>query len=143
MTDSRFDALYAPVLAEIAQRCAVADGAFVDKDVYTVFVATLWANVTLDPAAGGIAEADLQSLHDYLNAQIAGVLGAEATLTHCFRFIAGTPGQTAMDRLRLTQSHKDLLGYFATMILDPDGHRSLMQRARDEAARRRPPPPRR
>lgn len=136
MTASRFDKLYTPVLTEIAQRCAVADGAFVDKDVYTVFLATLWANIALDPASGGIDDADLPELHDYLNTRIAGVLGADATLSDCFRFVISNPGQTAMDRLHMTQSHKDLLGYFANMILDPDGHRALMQRARDEAAKR-------
>jgi hypothetical protein len=143
MADSRFDELYAPVLADITERSAVADGAFVDKDVYTLFVATLWANVTLDPAAGGIRATDLPALHDYLNGRIAGVLGAGATLKDCFRFVRSDPGQVAMQRLHLSPTHQELLRYFATMILDPQGHLALMQRARDEAARRRPPSSRR
>ena len=32
-----------------------------------------------------------------------------------------------MQEARLTQNHKDLLLYFSSMILDPEGHRRWMQ----------------
>jgi len=32
-------------------------------------------------------------------------------------------GERAMQSARLNQAHKDMLLYFASMILDPDGHK--------------------
>ena len=123
--DSRFAALYEPALEAIVERSGIADGAFIDKDIYSVFIATLWANVVLDPADAHLAEADLEPLHDYLNTRIAPVLGADRTLHDCYRFVASPRGEQTMDRLHLTQIHRDMLAYFASMILDPEGHERM------------------
>ena len=40
-----------------------------------------------------------------------------------------------MGEARLTQSHKDLLQYFASMILDPSGHKKFMDQIRDDQKR--------
>ena len=40
-------------------------------------------------------------------------------------------GRLRVAEARLTQSHKDLLNYFASMILDPEGHKKYMQHIRD------------
>ena len=43
LTDS-----FAPVFADIRERATVADR-FLDRDLYRVYVSTLWANVVLSP----------------------------------------------------------------------------------------------
>ena len=116
-----------PVLEEIEKRSAVADR-FVDKDLYRVYVATLWANLVLDPDDIDLTEADLEPAHDYLNEAIAAVLGPGASITECFRFINSKAGDEALQRCQVAQAHRDLLHYFCSMILDPDGHK----RWRDE-----------
>lgn len=127
-------ALYEPALEAIVERSGIADGAFVDKDIYCVFIATLWANVVLDPADAQLREADLEPLHDYLNVRMTPVLGAAATLHDCFRFVASPRGELSMDRLHLTQMHKDMLQYFSSMILDPDGHQRMTDEIRAKQA---------
>ncbi|NJN51836.1 MAG: hypothetical protein HC809_08750 [Gammaproteobacteria bacterium] len=121
-----FESAFRPVLDEIERRAAVA-GSFVDKDLYRIYIATLWANMVMDPAEAGLAETDLEPLHDYLNGAIARILGAEHTLTDCFRFLNTKAGELAMDRSRMTSTHRDLLTYFCSMILDPEGHRKWAQ----------------
>ena len=140
MSDPRFEALYEPALEAIVERSGIADGAFVDKDIYCVFIATLWANVVLDPADAQLAAADLEPLHDYLNSRMVPVLGSTATLHDCFRFVSSPRGELTMDRLHLTQMHKDMLQYFASMILDPDGHQKMTDeiRAKQAEAARKP-----
>jgi hypothetical protein len=131
----RFEQAFRGVLDEIEQRASVA-GRFVDKDLYR---ATLWANVALDPSEAGLADDDLEGLHDYLNGALVEVLGADQTLADCFRFIETKPGEQAMDRCRLTKTHKDLLLYFCSLILDPEGHRRWAERvgAKDAPRARR------
>lgn len=140
MSDPRFVALYEPALEAIVERSGIADGAFVDKDIYCVFIATLWANVVLDPADAQLQEADLEPLHDYLNHRMAAVLGSSASLHDCFRFVTSPRGEQTMDRLHLTQMHKDMLQYFASMILDPSGHQKMTDeiRAKQAEAARKP-----
>lgn len=137
--DPRFVALYEPALEVIVERSGIADGAFIDKEIYCVFVATLWANVVLAPSEAALTEADLEPLHDYLNRRIGEVLGQDRTLHDCFRFVRGTRGEPTMDRLHLTQVHKDMLAYFASMILDPEGHRRMTDEIRAKQAAERPP----
>ena len=134
----RFERTFRNVLDEIEQRASVA-GRFVDKDLYRIYLATLWANIALDPSEAGLADDELEGLHDYLNGALVRVLGADQTLADCFRFIETKPGEQAMDRCRLTKTHKDLLLYFCSLILDPEGHRRWAERvgAKNERPRYR------
>ena len=45
-------------------------------------------------------------------------------------------GQAAMQEARLTRSHKDLLLYFCSLILDPEGHRKWAESVRDKLTSR-------
>jgi hypothetical protein len=117
-----FAARFSPVLAEIERHCSVA-GSFVDKDLYRVNLATLWANLVMDPSDAGLTEAALEPLHDFLNERMESVLGRGQTLTECFRFINSKAGEQAMERCHLTATHRQMLLYFCSMILDPAGHR--------------------
>ena len=105
---------------------------FIDKNFFQVSVATLWANVVLSPEDTGITEDDLPNLHDVLNEEIGSVLGPDTDLKTVFRFISSKDGEKTMVEARLNQTHKDLLLYFSSMILDPDGHRKWADELKDK-----------
>ena len=128
-------AKFEPALEEIAERSTVADR-FVHRDVYRLYIATLWANVVLDPEDAGIVEDNLEDLFDILNSEIERVLGPGNDLTSCFGFVNSKQGQAAMQEARLTRNHKDLLLYFCSLILDPEGHRKWAEGIRDKLAAR-------
>ncbi|MFW6093376.1 MAG: hypothetical protein ACODAC_05325 [Pseudomonadota bacterium] len=125
---------FAPVLDDLSRRAAVTDR-LVDKDLYRILVATLWANVVLDPAGAGLTEDQLETLHDVLNQRIEQVMGTGESLTECFRHLNSPAGGQAMKAARLTPEHRDLLLYFASIILDPDGHRRWMAEIRNRPSR--------
>jgi len=123
--DQRFTERFTEILDDIEARSCVTDR-FVDRNLYRLYLATLWANIVLNPNDVGLSEADLEPLHDYLNRRVAVVLGGESSLTECFRFVNSKAGEQAMQAARLNQTHRELLLYFASMILDPDGHKRWM-----------------
>ncbi len=129
---------FEPVFRDIRERATVADS-FIDRDLYRVYVATLWSNVVLSPEEVGLAEEDIEDLHDIILQEIKDAIGADS-LQDVFAFIASKDGERAMGEARLTQSHKDLLSYFSSMILDPEGHKKFMDQIREEQAQN---PPRR
>ena len=67
--------------------------------------------------------------------QIGDVLGSGADIRECFRFVNSKAGEGAMAAAQLTQRHKELLLYFSSMILDPDGHRRWMENVRNRLER--------
>jgi len=115
-----------PVLAAVERQSGVAER-FVDKDVYRIYLATLWANLVMDPAAAGIDESDLENSHDVINRAAARVLGDEEAITGAYRFLNSKDGERAMQQAKLGARHRQLLQYFCSMILDPDGHRRWME----------------
>jgi len=131
---SELESRFAPVLDDLTERAAVTD-AILDREVYRILVTTLWVNVVLAPADAGLEEADLEPLHDVLNQRIAEVLGAGETLTTCFRYLDSKDGERAMKEARLTPNHRDMLLYFASIILDPEGHRRWMEEVRQRPSR--------
>lgn len=130
LLESRFDA----VLDDLEARSRVAEH-ILDKDFYRILVATLWVNVVLAPEDVGIDDSHLEPLHDVMNRRIARVLGAGETLTGCFRYLDGKHGERAMREARLTATHRDMLLYFASVILDPQGHRRWLDELRDRPSR--------
>ena len=125
---------FEPVLTELREKAAVATS-FIDKNFFQVSVATLWANVVLSPEDTGITEDDLPNLHDVLNEEIASVLGPDEDLKTVFRFISSKDGEKTMVEARLNQTHKDLLLYFSSMILDPEGHRKWANELKEKQKR--------
>lgn len=121
--------VFEPILAAAQKQASVADGV-VDRDLYRIYLATLWANLALDPAAANIAETDLEAAHDAINSLARRVLGEEDAITAAFRFIDGKEGEQALARAKTTTRHRALLQYFCSMILDPEGHRQRMAAAR-------------
>ena len=133
MSDSLANS-FKPVFADIRERSSVAES-FIDRDLYRVYIATLWSNVVLSPDEVGLLEEDLEDLHDILIAEISDAIVPHESLHPDFQFIASKAGERAMAEARLTQSHKDLLQYFASMILDPEGHKKYMEEIREKQKR--------
>lgn len=127
--------IFQPILAAAAQQASLAERV-VDKDLYRIYLATLWANVVMDPIAAGIDESDLEAAHDVINLGAGRVLGDDEAITAAYRFIETKAGEQALERAKVPRRHRDLLRYFCSMILDPDGHRQRMADARH--ARQRP-----
>ena len=134
MTQETLADRFAPLLDDVIERATITD-TLLDRDLYKVLVTTVWSNVVLDPDAVGIEESDLEAVHELINQQVAEVLGEDQDLRECYRYIASRPGEQAMKDARLTQNHKDLLLYFASMILDPDGHARWADKVRAEQDR--------
>ena len=122
---------FAPVFKDIRERATVTER-FIDRDLYRVYISTLWSNVVLSPDEVGLDEEDLPELHDIVIAEISAAIGTVDSLHEIFQFIVSKDGERAMQDARLTQSHKDLLQYFASMILDPDGHKRYMDYVREK-----------
>ena len=118
-----------PILDEIEKRSVLVDP-FVDKETYRIYLATLWSNLVLKPEEAGLLEEDLEAAHDIINLQAHQVLGEEGAITESFRFINSRPGEKAMEMAKLSKTHKELLAYFSSMILDPDGHKRWMDEVR-------------
>ncbi len=121
---------FAPVFADIRHRATVADR-FINRDLYRVYMATLWSNVVLSPEDVGLDEDNIEDLHDVILAETADAIGA-CTMQELFKFIVSKDGERAMQEARLNQSHKDLLSYFASMIIDPEGHKRYMDHIREQ-----------
>ena len=126
---------FRPVLEDITERSTITDR-FIDKEVYRILAGTVWANVVLDPDAVGLGKFDLEDLHDIINDWSGRILGIQAgTIAEIFRWLNSKAGERAMQQAQLTPNHRDLLLYFASMILDPDGHRRWMDTIRDRQSR--------
>ena len=121
--------VFEPILASVERQSRVA-ARFVDKDLYRIYLATLWANVVMDPAAIGLGEGDLEGAHDVINLNVAGLLGEAQAITGAFEFINSPDGEQAMAKAKVPRTHRDLLLYFSSMILDPERHRIAMARHR-------------
>ncbi len=135
LTSTALEQHFAPVFDDIRERSTVAER-FIDRDMYRVYISTLWSNIVLSPEEVGVSEDDLPDLHDIIQAEISDALGTQTTLHDVFKFISTKGGEKAMGEARLTQSHKDLLQYFASMILDPEGHRKYMDHVREQTLKR-------
>lgn len=130
MTEAEIKDRFDEVLDDIEERSCVTDR-FVDRNLYRLYIATLWSNIVLNPADAGLNEAALEPLHAYLNRRIHSVLGSEGSITECFKFVNSKDGERAMKDAGLNQTHKELLLYFSSMILDPDGHKRWMDTVLD------------
>ena len=128
LTDVKY--AFEPVFTDIRERSTVVER-FIDRNLYQVYMATLWANVVLSPGEAGIGEDDLETLHDLVVEELGEVLGKGTDLNAVFEFISSKPGEQAMLEAKLNQTHKDLLQYFSSMILDPNGHERWMSEIRD------------
>ena len=131
MTPQELEYAFTPVLQDLEERSQVAER-FINREVYQIYVGTLWANVVMNPEEVGLSEESLPLLHDLLNDRLASVLGEQSSLHSCFSFLNSKAGENATKEASLTQTHKELLLYFASMILDPDGHKRWMDEVNEK-----------
>jgi hypothetical protein len=126
----RFPDLFDPVLAEIRERSAVADS-FVDKELFRIYLATLWANAVTDPAGATLSEDDLEPFHDYLNERARELLGEDDAIRSTFEWLLHEDGAAALARLRVARAHRLVLERVGRLIVDPDGLRTRLGELRD------------
>ena len=131
LTSDHLKHAFEPVFVDIRERSTVVER-FIDRNLFRLYMATLWANVVLSPDEAGIEEDDLPTLHDLVVAELVDVIGIGTDLESVFRFISSKEGEKTMAEAKLNQTHKDLLQYFSSMILDPDGHKRWMEEIRDD-----------
>lgn len=131
LTSDQLKHAFEPVFVDIRERSTVVER-FIDRNLFRLYMATLWANVVLSPDEAGIEEEDLPTLHDLVVAELVEVIGIGTDLESVFRFISSKEGERTMAEAKLNQTHKDLLQYFSSMILDPDGHKRWMEEIRDD-----------
>ena len=135
MTEDEIRTRFSDLLDDIEERSAIAEGV-VDKNYYRLYIATLWANVVLNPEDAGMEEDDLELLHEFVNERLVSILGLEESITGCFRFVNSKPGEQTMKDASLSKTHTDLLLYFSSMILDPEGHRRWIEDIEQQEDRR-------
>ena len=114
---------FIPAIGEILDQCRITDD-LVDKERFQVYMATIWGNAVLDPERSGIEESDLSTLHDFLNEEIARVMGNGVNITGCFDFIVSKKGDESLARQGTTNQHKEFLNYFARLILNKEVEKS-------------------
>ena len=131
LTSDHLKHAFEPVFVDIRERSTVVER-FIDRNLFRLYMATLWANVVLSPDEADIEEDDLPTLHDLVVAELVEVIGIGTDLESVFRFISSKEGEKTMAEAKLNQTHKDLLQYFSSMILDPDGHKRWMEEIRDD-----------
>ena len=131
LSDNQLREVFEPVFEDIRKRATVAEK-FLDRDLYRVYIATLWSNVVLSPDEVGIEEEDIEPLHDILLSEIRNAIGPDNSMKELYQFISSKDGEKAMVEAKITQTHKDLLNYFSSMILDPEGHKRWMDYIRDQ-----------
>ena len=112
-------ARFVPAIEEILDQCRISDD-FVDKEMFQVYIATIWGNAVLEPERSGIEESDLSSLHDFLNEEISRVVGEGNTVTSCYEFIVSKQGEESLERQGTSTRHKEFLHYFARLILQQE-----------------------
>ena len=131
LSDNQLKETFWPVFEDIRKRATVAER-FLDRDLYRVYIATLWSNIVLSPDEVGIEEEDIEPLHDILISEISDAIGPDNSMKEIYQFISSKDGEKAMVEAKLNQTHKDLLNYFSSMILDPEGHKRWMDHIRDQ-----------
>jgi len=107
---------FKPAISEIVETCSISE-AFVDKELFQVYMTTVWGNAVLEPVKTGIEESDLPVLHDFLNEELEDIMGEGYGLTDCYSFLVSKDGEDAMTRLQLNSNHKEFIHYFARLIL--------------------------
>lgn len=120
----------APLLAEMDKQCMVTEH-LMDKDQWRVFLTTMWSNLVMEPESLGMMEADLEDAYKVIETAAEKRLGGEDALVEAFRFLTTKDGERCMEKAKLRKSHKDMLLYFASMMVDPERHKQYMDDIRE------------
>ena len=99
---------------------------FIDKDQWQIFLTTMWSNLVMNPENLGMTEADLETAYAVIEDEAESRLGGRDALVDAFRFLSTKDGERCMEKAKLRKNHKDMLLYFASMMVDPEGHKQYM-----------------
>ena len=121
-----------PLFIEIDKQCQVTEH-FIDKERWRIYLATMWCNLVLEPESLGIEETDLETAFDVVEAEATKRLGGPDALVESFRFLTTKDGGVSMDKAKIRKNHRDMLLYFASMMIDPEGHRQYMEEIRKKS----------
>ena len=115
-----------PLFEEIDKQCHVTDH-LIDKDRWRVYLTTMWSNLVLEPESLGLEESDLEEAFKVIESEAQERLGGTDALVESFRFLTTKDGSVCMDRVKIRKNHRDMLLYFASMMIDPEGHKQYME----------------
>ena len=120
----------APLFAEMDKQCMVTEH-LIDKDQWRLFLTTMWSNLVMEPENLELTEADLEDAYKVIEGVAEDRLGGKDALVDAFRFLATKDGERCMEKAKLRKSHRDMLLYFASMMVDPERHKQYMKEIRD------------
>lgn len=103
----------------------------IDKDQWRLFLTTMWSNLVMEPENLELTEADLEDAYKVIEGVAEDRLGGKDALVDAFRFLTTKDGERCMEKAKLRKSHKDMLLYFASMMVDPERHKQYMEEIRD------------
>ena len=103
----------------------------IDKDQWRIYLTTMWSNLVMNPENLGMTEADLEDAYRVIEREAENRLGGEDALVEAFRFLTTKDGERCIEKAKLRKSHKDMLLYFASMMVDPERHKQYMEEIRD------------
>lgn len=118
-----------PLFEEIDKQCVVADH-FIDKDQWRLFVTTMWSNLVMSPESLGLSESDLEAAYQVIESTAEDRLGGDDALVDSFKFLTTKDGERCMEKAKLRKNHRDMLLYFASMMVDPERHKQYMDELR-------------
>lgn len=85
----------------------------------------------MDPENLDMTEADLEGAYKVIEQEAENRLGGKDALVDAFRFLTTKEGERCMEKAKLRKSHKDMLLYFASMMVDPERHKQYITEIRD------------
>ena len=85
----------------------------------------------MEPESLGMAESDLEDAYKVIETAAEHRLGGKNALVEAFRFLTTKDGERCMEKAKLRKSHKDMLLYFASMMVDPERHKQYMDEFRE------------
>lgn len=129
MEDNEMRQRLAPLFQEMDKQCMVTEH-LIDKDQWRIYVTTMWSNLVMAPESLGLAEEDLEQAFRLIEKTAESRLGGDDALVDSFRFLTTKDGERCMDKAKIRKSHKDMLLFFASMMVDPERHKQYMDELR-------------
>ena len=85
----------------------------------------------MSPESLGMDEADLESAFGVIESAAEQRLGGDNAVVDSFKFLTTKDGERCMEKAKLRKNHKDMLLYFASMMVDPERHKQYMDELRN------------
>lgn len=126
MERTQLEKILEPALAKLREKAAISDH-LLNKDHYTINLTTMWVNLVLEVDELGLRQADLETSLEVFNEIARPILGGKEPVIDAFKYLTTSDGEAAMVKEKLPKRHQQMLLYFASIILDPEGHKRWMK----------------